>query len=184
MKPSAFTVLHNDVLEGRWRRSNGAWARNTECALSLRSLRGNSVASYLTLCDWNTSSTRLQRAVWWYLYLCLCQRNIGTERQNTVTVRFSTETRRVCVSARDCFLTRLWPYIYIYICVCFLQWRWFQSAFHSQSPKNYARLFGSVMASDAFHYLFTKVKCSQHVICSKWPCSKALLLALMEARRH
>lgn len=116
MKPSAFTVLHNDVLEGRWRRSNGAWARNTECALSLRSLRGNSVASYLTLCDWNTSSTRLQRAVWWYLYLCLCQRNIGTERQNTVTVRFGTETRRVCVSARDCFLTRLWPYIYIYMC--------------------------------------------------------------------
>lgn len=34
MKPSAFTVLHNDVLEGRWRRSNGAWVQNTERSLS------------------------------------------------------------------------------------------------------------------------------------------------------
>lgn len=34
-----------------------------------------------------------------------------------------------------------------------------------------------IMASDAFHYLLTKVKCSQHVICPKWPCSQALLLA-------
>lgn len=92
MKPSAFTVLHNDVLEGRWRRSNGAWAQNTERALSLRSLGGNSAASYLTLCDWNTSSTRLQRAVWWYLYFCLCQRNMGSERGKPCH-RFSIKTR-------------------------------------------------------------------------------------------
>ena len=120
MKPSAFTVLHNDVLEGRWRRSNGAWAKNTESALSPRSLEGNSAASYLTLCDWNTSSTRLRREVWWYLYLCLCQRNMGTERENTVTV---WAWRRVSL----CFSLWVHPMHLCRVYVSFLQWRWFHS---------------------------------------------------------
>lgn len=121
MKPSAFTVLHNDVLEGRWRRSNEAWAQNTESALSLRSLEGNSAASYLTLCDWNTSSTRLQCEVWWYLYLCLCQRNMGTERGKTLTP-FEHEDMCLCL--------RLWLHPMhlcgVYVCV-FLQQRQYHS---------------------------------------------------------
>lgn len=175
MKPFAFTVLHNDVLEGLWRRSNGAWAQNTERTLSLRSLGGNSAASYLTLCDWNTSSTRLQRAVWWYLYLCLCQRNTGSERENTVTV---WAERRMSVFLLVIASYASLPRVY----GCFSAIEMIpQSAFpwlsQSQPPQNHSRLFGSVMASDAFLYLFTKVKCFQHVICPKWPCSKALLLA-------
>lgn len=175
MKPSAFTVLHNDVLEGWWRRSNGARALYTESSLSPRSLEGISAASYLTLCDWNTSSTRLQREVWWYLYLCLCQRKMGTERENTVTIwawrRASAFLLVIascasppCTSVFSPAMEKIPPHAYPRLS-------------QRQPPHNYSRLFGSVMASDAFHYLFTKVKCSQHVICPKWPCSMALLLA-------
>lgn len=158
MKPSAFTVLHNDVLEGRWRRSNGAWVQNTELSLSLSlslcSLGRNSAASYLTLRDWNTSSTRLQRAVWWYLYVCLCQRNTGTERQNTVTV---WARRRVSVFLQ--FLGWLHS-MHLCLCMCvFCNWEDSSVCLSTvfTQPAASSRLFRSVMASDAFHYLFTKV---------------------------
>lgn len=183
MKPSAFTVLHNDVLEGRWRRSNGAWAQNTELplSLSLRSLGGKSAASYLTLCDWNTSSTRLQRAVWWYLYLCLCQRNMGTERENTVTVWAS---RRVCVRISACDYT-----LCIFARVCFLQWRWFHtvclSVAFAEPPAT--EPFKAVWISNGLRCVSLSLHKSQVFSTCYLPkvaLFQGSIVSLMEARRH
>ena len=191
MKPSAFTVLHNDVLEGRWRRSNGARAQNTErslsLSLSLRSLGGNSAASYLTLCDWNTSSTRLWRAVWWYLYLC--QRNTGTKKSKTLSPSQHKDVC-VCVPACDCI-----PCFSGCIYVGFLQWRWFHSLpflsffylfffLQIHPPQNYSRLFGSVNGLRCFSQSLHKSQVFSTCYLPKVALFQSSIVSLMEARRH
>lgn len=166
MKRSAFTVLHNDVLEGQWWRSNEVETQNTEhtpsLSLALHSLRGKAAAGYLTLCDWNTCSNRLQHTLWSYLYLCLCQRNMGKERENAVTIWlyvFSTESM-------------------------FLQRHLFWGLSHSWLPWNQSKLFGSVMASVFFPLSLHKSQVFSTCYLPKVALFQGSIVSLMEARWH
>lgn len=99
-----FTVLHNDVFEGETMEIKRGPGLRIQRALSLspfRSPGGNSAASYLTPCDWNTSSTRAAACgVMIFVFVSLSQ-----ERRHRQALSPSQHTDAcACVSARGCLL--------------------------------------------------------------------------------